>query len=184
MNDRRLRYQYQIFQKNPEISLKNSLANREKTRVWVNSNTVTLQELIVALMDLKRLPVLTIFNGHDSDESLKNLNNLANSLKNIDLSNNVGIYFRFDNNSSKNQEFNSAVSSFEFNKPLNNLTEVAGIANNKLPKFVVSNNWKPMSVISFSNNFKNNKTSFYCDNVDLIVYYNPKEPLGDFCAIV
>ena len=33
-------------------------------------------------------------------------------------------------------------------------------------------------------NFKNNKTSVYCDAVDLIVYYNDKRPLGGADAIV
>jgi hypothetical protein len=47
-----------------------------------------------------------------------------------------------------------------------------------------SEKWQAQSVVSFTNNFKNNKTSVYCNNIDLIVYYNDKAPLGDIDAIV
>jgi hypothetical protein len=77
------------------------------------------------------------------------------------------------------------IQSNKLNAKLSPTTMVAGIANNKLPKFMIKNGWYPNSVISFSNNFKNNKSSYYCDSVDLIVYYNDKQPLGgDIDAIM
>ena len=73
----------------------------------------------------------------------------------------------------------------KFNKNLTTDTKVIGIANNKLPKFIINHEWYPKTVITFSNNFRNNKTSFYCDSVDLIVYYNDKQPIvGGVDAIV
>ena len=124
-----------------------------------------------------------MFNGHDSKECLQNLKKLEKSLKNSGLDN-IGIYFRFDSGSDNNKEFNSLISQLDYNSKLNQQTQVAGIANNKLPKFMLKNGWYPSSVISFSNNFKSNKTSVYCNSVDLIVYYNDKRPLGGVDAIV
>ena len=184
LNDRSLRFQYSIFPKNPEISLKNSLANRASARVWIDSSTTTFDNLIASLQALDRLPVMVVFNGHDSKECLQNLKKLENSLKNNNINSGVGIYFRFDNGTDYNKEFNATISNFAYNAKLDSTTQVAGIANNKLPKFMIKNGWYPKSVISFSNNFKGNKTSVYCDAVDLIVYYNDKRPLGGADAIV
>jgi hypothetical protein len=183
LNDRRQKFQYSIFQKNPENSLKNSLANRPSTRVWIDSNTRSLDEVVSALYELNRLPVMIVFNGHESKECLQNLKKLEISLKNSNI-NNIGIYFRFDSVSDSNKDFNSSISQLGYNSKLTHQTQVAGIANNKLPKFMLKNGWYPSSVISFSNNFKSNKTSVYCDAVDLIVYYNDKRPLGGVDAIV
>jgi len=183
LNDRRLKFQYSVFPKNPENSLKNSLANRPSSRVWINSSTTSLDDLVTALYELNRLPVLFVFNGHDSKECLQNLKKMEKSLKNCDL-NKVGIYFRFDSAGDSNKDFNASISHLGYNVKLDKQTLVAGIANNKLPKFMLKNGWYPNSVISFSNNFKSNKTSVYCDAVDLIVYYNDKRPLGGVDAIV
>ena len=108
---------------------------------------------------------------------------MEKSLKNCDL-NNVGIYFRFDSAGDSNKDFNATISNLGYNAKLDKHTLVAGIANNKLPKFMLKNGWYPNSVISFSNNFKGNKTSVYCNAVDLIVYYNDKRPLGGADAIM
>ena len=127
--------------------------------------------------------MLFVFNGHDSKECLQNLKKMEKSLKKCDL-NNVGIYFRFDSAGDSNKDFNASISHLGYNVKLDKQTLVAGIANNKLPKFMLKNGWYPSSVISFSNNFKGNKTSVYCNAVDLIVYYNDKRPLGGADAIM
>lgn len=177
LNDRRLAFQYQIFEKNSEKSLANSLANRENIRAYVNDNLYSLEEVIKSLIELKRFPVLFIFNGHDIKETTLNFEKMEKSLKNLGISE-VGIYFRFDNTTDANKNFNNKISEFNYNQYLAEDTKVVGITNNKLPKFLINSSWYPKSVISFSNNFKNNKTSMYCDAVDLIVYYNSKKPLG------
>jgi len=184
LNDRRMKFQYSIFPKNPEISLKNAIANRPGNRVWVDSTSTTLDDLVAALQELNRLPALFVFNGHESKDCLQNLQKMSKSLKNNGINGNVGVYFRFDSNTDSNKEFNSTVSNLGYNAKLDSNTKVVGIANSKLPKFLLQANWYPKSVITFSNNFKGNKTSVYCDAVDLIVYYNDKRPLGGADAIV
>jgi len=181
LNDRHIRYQYQISSKNPENSLKNAIANRTSPKVWINSNTHALVEVIENIQALNRLPLLVVFNGHDSKECLKNLEKLVKSVDTAE----TGIYFRFDNHAEGDKQFNMFIQSNKLNAKLSPTTMIAGIANNKLPKFMIKNGWYPNSVISFSNNFKNNKSSYYCDSVDLIVYYNDKQPLGgDIDAIM
>ena len=184
LNDRRFRYQYQIFPKNPENSLKNSIAQRPSTKIWIDSKLVGLGQLVSTLIDLKRLPVLFVFNGHEAKESVENLKKMAVSLEENKVDTGIGIYFRFDNSTPTNKEFNNLIAQFKYNDHLSQSTNVVGISNNKLPKFMLNSDWRPSSVISFSNNFKNNKTSLYCDDVDLIIYYNDRQPLGDIDVIV
>ena len=184
LNDRRLRFQYSVYQKNSDISLTNSIANRPSTRVWIDSTTTSLDEVISSLQELNRLPILIIFNGHESKDCLQSLKKLSTSLINNNINSSIGIYFRFDSITESNKEFNTLISQLGYNAKLDTNTTVSGIANNKLPKFMIKNGWYPKSVISFSNNFKSNKTSVYCDAVDLIVYYNEKRPLGGADAIV
>jgi hypothetical protein len=173
LNDRKFKFQYTISEKNSEVSLVNSIANRQSHKVWIDSNTTDLASVVDALTKLNRFPLLFVFNGHEVKECTKNLKLLSTIFKD-----NVGVYFRFDNTTDHNKEFNSTVSAFNFNKNLNDGTSVAVISNNKLPKFMLKSDWYPASVISFSNNFKSNKTSVYCDSTDLIIYYSNKQPLG------
>jgi len=173
LNDRRFKFQYTISEKNSEVSLVNSIANRESHKVWIDSSNTDLKSVVDALTQLNRFPLLFVFNSHEAKECTKNLKLLSTIFKD-----NVGVYFRFDNTTDYNKEFNSTVSSLNFNKNLNQETLVSVISNNKLPKFMLKSSWYPASVISFSTNFKNNKTSIYCDSTDLIIYYTNKQPLG------
>lgn len=184
LHDRKIKYQYTISGKISNNDLSAKIATRSSTKIFLNKKEHCLTDIIQSLITLKRLPILFIFSGHESSESIKDLENLANSLTKLDLTSNVGIYFRFDNVAESNKLFNDLVTHLNFNKNLTSETKIVGLANNKLPKFIVKELWKPKSIISFTNNFKNNKTSVYCDNVDLTIFYNELPPLGDIDAIV
>jgi len=185
LHDRKIRYQYQISDKINNNTLAEKIAQRHGTKVYVNSNQTSLGDLIASLNELDRLPALVIFNGHDSKECLQNLKKLADALTINGIQDHVGIYFRFDNTLETNKVFNAEVGSLKYNSLLAQETKIAGIANNKLPKFLIKSKWYPKTVISFSNHFKNNKTSVYCDAVDLIVYYSDRQPLeGTINAIM
>ncbi len=184
LHDRKIKYQYTISEKISNNDLTAKIAARNSARVFLNEKEHCLTNIIQSLVTLKRLPILFIFSGHEASDSIKDLENLANSLEKLNLTSNVGIYFRFDNVAESNKSFNELVTHLNFNKNLTSETKIVGLANNKLPKFIVKELWKPKSIISFSNNFKNNKTSVYCDNVDLTIFYNQQPPLGDIDAIV
>ncbi len=184
LNDRRFKYQYQVFPKIHEKSLSVAIAQRTAPRIWIDSNVTPFDEVIQSLIVLKRFPLLFVFDGHNSKESIENLKKIANSLEKNNIAEGTGIYFRFDNSSPNDKEFNSLIAGLGYNTMLTKDTRVVGISNNKLPKFMINSPWRPNSVISFSNNFKNNKTSIFCDDVDLTIYYNERKPFGDIDAIV
>jgi len=184
LHDRKMRYQYQFFGEKTGLTLTDKIAYRLKHKIFINKQTTELINIIRSLVELKRLPLLFIFPGHEAKESIDDLRKMQESLEHLSLTDNVGIYFRFDNVNESNKTFNESINNFKFNTPLSQNTKIVGLANNKLPKFIVKDHWCPKSIISFTNNFKNNKSSVYFDNVDLIIYFNEKEPLGDIDVIV
>ena len=103
---------------------------------------------------------------------------MENVVSMLNLGNEVGIYFRYDKeNDSAN--FNQEVALLGYNKNLGDSTVIAGISNNKLPKFMLKSGWKPQTVISFTNSFRANKASVYCMDVDLVIYYTSTQPLDE-----
>lgn len=181
--DRKIRYQYQIFSDFVPGTLTDKIAYRRTSKLYLDKNQVSLTDIIHSLNELNRLPVLFIFSSHDIKDSITDLKNMATALESNSIAD-VGIYFRFDNTTEQNKIFNDLINTLKYNSKLDKNTKIVGLANNKLPKFLVKDQWKPNSIISFTNNFKNNKTSVYCDDVDLIIYYHDKAPLGDIDAIV
>jgi hypothetical protein len=77
----------------------------------------------------------------------------------------------------ENKEFNELIKKLNYNTHLDNTTQVVGISNKTLPKFMLNSTWYPKSVISFTPSFRSNKTHVYCDAVDLIIYYTESQPL-------
>ncbi len=184
LHDRKIRHQYDFSEKIEVNSLAAKIALRKNSKIFVSSTMFTLNDLFLALQELRRFPVLTIFEGHDSKINKKTLDLLSSGLKETGILGPVGIYFRFDSKEDL-AGFNSSLAAAGYNQVLDQNTQVAGIANNKLPKFMVKNQWKPETVISFTTNFRNNKTAVYCNDIDLIVYYTDKRPLtGDIDVIV
>ena len=176
LNDRKIRYQYDFFEKLHDKSLTTSIAQRPSNKIFIDSTTHTLSEVIASLNELKRLPLLVIFDGHDSAVNKKSLNLLSSALVANGINEHIGIYFRFNQNSDP-AGFNKTISELSYNKNLSEHSQVAGIANNKLPKFFIKDNWKPKSVISFTTGFKNSKSYVYCNDIDLIIYYGDKKPI-------
>ena len=179
LQDRKIRYQYKF---NPDVKytgLTNYLADRENSKIWVNPNLHSLENVIASLTELKRLPIMVVFSSFSEDHSIDDLKKLTAALEKNNIRENIGVYFRHDN-TGKGKEFNQYVSDHQLNAYLDENTKIACVVSGKLPKFFISKTWQPGAVISFTNNLKNNKTSVYCNDCDLIVYYNEKQPLSDF----
>lgn len=177
LNDRAIRHGYQVFQKIPKNSLISAIAQRRNTKIYINPKEFTLEEVVNALSKLNRFPLLTIFDGHGAVHDKKYLNLLKSSVDAVIPDADVGIYFRYET-SNDSYQFNAAIPEYGYNKILTDTTKVAGISNNKVPKFFVKSAWYPETVISFTNSFRNNKAIVYCDKVDLIIYYCDNCPMN------
>ena len=175
--DRSVRYQY--FTKNMEKTgenLTNIIANRDKTKLWLDKKTVSLSEIINSLIELKRLPMLIIFDTYSPANSLKNLEILSKSLEENNINNNVGIYFRLPNDD-VGAQFNRMIADKKYNYQLDSTTQVVGVQSGKIPKFFLSNNWKPMSVITLDSNMRHTKTAIYSNCCDLVITHSDSKPI-------
>jgi hypothetical protein len=178
LQDRKIRHQYKNHQKIPEFSLEDKIANREGRKIFIHSEQITFTQVINSLKKLNRLPAMLVFEGHNSTKDKKYLKLVENAVNELGIGKDIGIYFRYNKENDK-EGFNQTISSLGYNKNLTGTTAIAGISNNKLPKFMIKSGWKPQTVISFTSSFKSNKSYVYCSDVDLIIYYGNSQPLDE-----
>ena len=178
--DRSNRYQYFVENhEKTEENLTSLLAHRKKSKVWIDKNIFSLSDIFQALINLKRLPALVVFDNHGittSQKNLKNLEILVNSLEENNLDKNVGIYFRLPNDEN-GKKFNQLIAEKNYNNHLDIDTEIVGIQSGKIPKFFLTSNWKPMSIITIDSSLRNSKTAVYANCCDLIISYSDSEPI-------
>lgn len=180
IQDRSVRYQYIInTPEKPEKNLKNSISSRSSPKVWINSTTTELSDVIAELTSLKRLPILIVMESHIQPKALENLKKLDDALKKCEISDHVGVYFRLDNDPI-GKEFNAIIADRKYNSPLDETTLVACVPNGKIPKFFLKTPWKPMAVIAVGTSLRHSKTSVYSNCCDLIISYNHTEALMEF----
>jgi len=177
INDRRLRYQYSsdFYEENPK-NLTEIIANRTHEHCWVDSNEHTLDAVFDSMQALQRMPILLIFDSYDQAHCLKNLQILSEIFEKNGITEEIGIYFRLQNNDT-GKKFNQLIAEKKYNYPLSATTKIAAIQNGKIPKFFLKNTWTPMSVISLGNILKYNKTGVFASNCDLIVSYTNTKPM-------
>jgi hypothetical protein len=171
INDRSMRYQYFLENlKNPGENLSEYIANRSKTRLWVDLTQHSLLDIFSSLKDLKRLPVLIVFENWNDEKSLNHLKILDDSLEKSGLDQQVGIYFRLPS-TDIGKQFNQLIKDKQYNHPLDLNTQVAVVQSGKIPKFFLKNPWQPMSVIALDTKMglRHGKTSVYSNCCDLII---------------
>jgi hypothetical protein len=179
INDRSVRYQY--FTENPKFSgdnLTENLANRLSPKQWIDPKTRTLSEVISSIIELKRLPMLVVFEHWDDEKTFKNLEKFSEILEEFNLDTNVGIYFRLDN-TEYGKKFNRLIAEKKYNNKLDHETKIAAVQGGKLPKFFLKTEWKPMTVLGLSTKMglRHGKTSVYSNCCDLIIEYTDFAPL-------
>jgi hypothetical protein len=160
--------------------LTENIANRSSTKIWVDKNQHTLEEVFTSLITLRRMPVLVVFDNQANNKYLENLENLLKSIKNVGINNNVGIYFRLPNDEA-GKKFNTIIADNQYNKKLDEDLIVAAVSSGKIPKFFLKNAWQPMSVIALDTKMglRHGKTSVYTNCCDLIIEYADEPSLLD-----
>lgn len=176
INDRKLRYQYTTNNHFPSNSLTEIIANRPSPKIWVDKNKHSLKSLLSSLIILKRLPVLVVFDLQKEAELVLAMQELSDALDSLDITSNIGVYFRLSNQTI-GSEFNNLIFKKQYNSNLDKNTLVASVLTNKLPKFFINNEWKPMSVISINTSLRHSKTAIYANCCDLIISYTSAEPI-------
>lgn len=174
--DRSIRYQY--FIKDP-ITTPNNLtdliANRLQPKIWIDRKTYTIDGLISSLVELRRLPILFVFDTRDAKKCVDELQEISTALTKHSITD-IGIYFRLSN-ADAGKQFNEIIAQNQYNKELTLTTSVVGVQTTKIPKFMLTTDWRPMTVISIDHSLKHTKTAVYANCCDLVISYTENEPL-------
>lgn len=175
--DRGMRYQYYV-EKHRILTenLTKQIAWRASTKIWIDSKSHSLEDVIKSLVELKRLPVMIVFDRYNTESTIENLRILGDALEKNGIVDNVGIYFRMPNDDN-GKPFNEFISERQYNSQLDEHTKVVGVQGGKIPKFFLANSWKPMSVISIGVALRHSKTAVYANYSDLVITYSDTQPL-------
>ena len=177
ITDRSIRYQY-FCEKSEKLpsTLTYQIANRKSTKIWISKKEIELENIFQSLSELKRFPVLVVFDTFDNKNCVEEMQNFSKCLEKNKIIDNVGIYFRLDN-SEVGKQFNQIVAEKQYNCQLTDATKIVGVQSGKIPKFLLKSAWKPMSVISIGNPLRHSKTAVYANCCDLIISYTDNEPI-------
>jgi len=186
INDRSMRYQYYLTSpQNFGENLTEQLANRTKPRLYVDKNQHQMSEVIASIIDLKRLPLLVVFDTLVNNKYLENLKILSESLEENGIFNKIGVYFRLTNDDA-GKNFNQYIATKSYNYPLSDDTNVACVMSGKLPKFFLKNAWRPMSVVALDSRMgmRHGKTAVYSNCCDLIIEWADEPTTMDIKKIL
>jgi hypothetical protein len=163
--DRSIRYQYFIERNKEPETLTSSIANRHKPYIWLDSKKINLTNLVSSLAELKRLPVLFVFDEGDECQ-------YATLIKDAFANNNIipGIDTCFTISNGSNKTYNSLINYEPNNEKL--------LKKSNRPLQYLISNWTPMSVVYIESNLRNNKTGMYVSTCDLIIAYSEIQPLN------
>jgi len=181
INDRSMRYQYFTENaKNHGETLTEVIANRPKSRVWVDKEQHGMDAVICSLVNLHRFPLLVVFDTIVNAQYLTNLQILTDALEKNNISSGVGVYFRLPNDT-MGKQFNSLIADKQYNHRLDADLKVAAVMSGKIPKFFLNNTWKPMSVIALDTKMglRHGKTSVYSNCCDCIIEWSDADPMFD-----
>lgn len=175
--DRANRYQYfaEKSEKNPE-NLTEIIAHRHDSKIWIDSTKYSVDDIISSLVDLKRFPVMFVFDGFAPGDQTAKLEEIAKSLDKHGIYDKIGLYFRLPNNEI-GKAFNELIAQRQYNSQLDKDTLVVGVQSGKIPKFFLTNEWKPMSVVSLGVTLRHSKTAVYANCCDLIISHTEKNSI-------
>ena len=119
-----------------------------------------------------------VFDTQSEEHALGNLKLLNNALQDAKITDGVGVYFRLPN-SELGKQFNQVIATNRYNSRLDQNTNVVAVQSGKIPKFFLTNDWRPMSVIALDTHMglRHGKTSVYASYCDLLVSYNDEAPI-------
>jgi hypothetical protein len=181
INDRSMRYQYFTETvKNHGESLTEVIANRPKNRVWIDKAQHSMSSVLSSILALRRAPILIVFADLVNSKYYENLEILSTALDDNGIFEGVGVYFRLPNDDT-GRKFNTLVADKQYNQKMDENLKVAAVMSGKIPKFFLSNPWKPMSVITLDSKMglRHGKTAVYSNCCDCIVEWAEEPSISE-----
>ena len=162
--DRKFRYGLTDFVKRDANSLTQDIAYRKDIYVHCRPADVRLNELLTSLFDLDRFPMLVIL---DKEQAEDQLHSMITYYRDIIDPQEQSVLFRLED---KNAGFNQLVKDRKLNNWVDKSTKIVYISKDKLPKLLVSGEWKPQTAFAFSSSLHRIINTYIGFNCDLVVW--------------
>jgi hypothetical protein len=164
--DRRFRYGFNhvanLGKSNNELV--HDIASRKDVTYHSVPSIESIQDILSALWELDRFPLLVILDPTHAEQQLYTF---ANHYRDILNPEEQSVLFRLED---KDSGFNQLVKDRKLNNWVDSTTKVVYISKSKLPKLLVKNDWKPSATFSFTSSMDRFVDSYVSFNCDLIVY--------------
>ena len=159
--------------KNHSIIAQN-IIKRTSAVVLINNKTVNLNDLLLAIPEINRLPLLVTLKPDTAHDQLFTVHNI---LKHIIPSEQMSVMFRKDGN----DPFNEYIKEQKLNNLVDKDTKVVYISTVKLPKPLLQADWRASCVLSFdSSKLTFNHVTNYIDRFDLRITYDEIQTGGQW----
>ena len=153
--------------KNNLSSLSQKILERRFSRINLNLEKWSLQQIIDTILELRRFPLMVVLPGGNDEETLNQLNQTHKLFKNLINSNEISVLTRCKTSSIFGKEFNAYVKDNKLNNSLAKSTKIVYITNKKIPKPLITSGWEPESVLVCANTRSYTKVDKYIGTVDL-----------------
>jgi uncharacterized protein YfcZ (UPF0381/DUF406 family) len=160
--DRRFRYGLNYNLDFTPKNITEDIISRKEIYFHSRPSDTKLGDVLDSLHDLDRYPILVIL---DKDNAENQLHSLITYYRDMVDASNQSVLFRLED---KNAGFNQLVKDRKLNNWVDKTTKIVYISKDKLPKLLVSGEWKPQTVFSFSSSLDrivDTYIRFYCDLV-------------------
>lgn len=162
--DRRFRYGFDHVElPTDESKLVNQIVCRKDKTFQSKPSMHSLHNMLDALWKLNRFPLLVILDKEPENE----LHEIANHFRDILNPEEQSVLFRL---ADKDAGFNQLIKDRKLNNWVDKSTKVVYISKDKLPKLIVSSEWKPSAAFSFTSSMDRYVNDYVSFNCDLIVY--------------
>lgn len=161
--DRRYRYGIERIDKIEPRSLTESIAYRDDVSYQSKPTEQSLSDILLALWNLERFPLLVILDRQHAEHQL---HEMINFYRDILPTETQSVLFRQEGDSS----FNTLVKDRKLNNWVDSSTKIVYISSDKLPKLLINGEWQPCATFSYTSNLDRALDSYVYNRCDLIVY--------------
>lgn len=179
--DRSIRYGLDYFDDDLDSILSQTtplvgkLANRKTKSVIIHKEYVNVEDVVLALEELKRLPVIIVLPNSEAHDALVTIHE---RIKNIVPSKDISTMFRMENDKEEGSYLNDYIRKENINNKLAFNTKIVYTLENKVPKPLLKADFDPMSLLVVSvgsSPFSLRKLLGCYEHKDLVIHYTSKD---------
>ena len=175
LKDRSIRYGYFFNNYNNSGSLKDTVVCRDKPDVLINPDRYNINQIAEVVYELNRFPLVVII---DQENCCDQLLEIHKAFSYLVEDTQQSVLFRVDSNDGKNSYLNDYIRDQNLNNWVDKNTKIVYIKKNKLPKALLTSDFRPCAALGKTSMRNNAQVDTYINfHCDLIMYHDNQENL-------